>query len=170
MGRLKSIVFGIALSALATITAPGVPFHEQVAFAHPLHTSLAELSYDERSGMLEVSLRVFVDDFTEASLEWGKTARVTGRRTMVGYALEMFTVTVAGQPVVFGSCGGKHVGDLMWLCFRSRVAPPAPGSIAVSSRILFGKYKDQINVVQAAMGGTKTNLLFTPGDGPKKVR
>ena len=36
--------------------------------AHPIHTSVAEADYNAASGALEVSLRVFIDDFDDVGL------------------------------------------------------------------------------------------------------
>ena len=142
----------------------------QAAEAHPLHTSLAELTFDSRSGTVALSLRVFVDDFTAASTEWSRRSGVAaGGSALIGYSLATFVLKDAlGKRVAMTSCGGKRVGDLMWLCFRGRMSPPLKGS-TVSSSILFDKYSDQINIVQATYDGRKANLLFTPGAGPKKI-
>ncbi|MEO5589125.1 MAG: DUF6702 family protein [Gemmatimonadaceae bacterium] len=167
MGRLRSTA---AAALFVTLSMPAISSH-QVASAHPLHTSLAELSFDRQSRTLEVSLRVFVDDFTAASVVWHQTSTLkTTASPLVGYARSVFTVREAnGTAVDLASCGGKRVGDLMWLCFRGHLTGE-PAGLSVASQVLFGKYKDQINVVQADFDGRKSNLLFTPGDRTKKLR
>ncbi|CAA9359162.1 MAG: hypothetical protein AVDCRST_MAG11-4016, partial [uncultured Gemmatimonadaceae bacterium] len=40
----------------------------RAAIAHPLHTSLAEVTYDPAARAVHVLLRVFVDDFSSAVL------------------------------------------------------------------------------------------------------
>jgi hypothetical protein len=44
----------------------------------------------------------------------------------------------------------------------------ASGS-SVSSKLLFDKYRDQINIVQATYDGRRTSLLFTDGEGEKRL-
>jgi hypothetical protein len=61
------------------------------------------------------------------------------------------------------------VGDMLWLCFKSRPLPLS-SSLFVSNRILFEMYSDQINVVQADTGNKQTNRLFTAGTGFKALR
>jgi hypothetical protein len=159
-----------ALTALTLSLALPLVASHQVAEAHPLHTSLAELSVDSHSGTVSLSLRVFVDDFTAASNEWAHRSKGPGgNAALVGYALATFLLNDAsGHRVAMTSCGGKRVGDLMWLCFRGRMQYPLKGATA-SSNILFEKYRDQINIVQASYDDHKANLLFTSGDGPKKL-
>lgn len=122
------------------------------ALAHPLHTSLAQLSVS--GGAVSVSLRVFADDYTAAS-----------HSRLVDYAVANFVVRDAhGNAIKLISCGGKRVGDLMWLCFRGT------GTVStVESKVFFEKFKDQINIVQASSNGRTRNLLFTPGERAKPV-
>lgn len=159
-----------ALSAAVLILASPLVSSHQVAESHPLHTSLAELSFDPRSGVVSLSLRVFVDDFTAASNEWSRrTKGPSGNAALVGYSVATFLLYDAtDKRVAMISCGGKRVGDLMWLCFRGRMSSALKGA-TVSSNILFEKYRDQINIVQASSGQTKTSLLFTPGTQPRKL-
>lgn len=159
-GRLL-IFLAVACGWLASPAAAG---------AHPLHTSLAELSYDSRSGRLAVSLRVFVDDFTTASARRRQILASRGgssrQSPLVDYALESLGIADAsGRRIALQPCGGRRVGDLMWLCF-SGIAPRG-SRLRVTNRVLFDLYRDQINIVKAVADGRTTNLLFVPGDGAK---
>ena len=105
-----------ALSALAASLLFAAP---AVANAHPLHTSLAEIGYDPKTGSILVSLRVFVDDFTNASNAHQQrlvstNPRARSQSPLVSYALETFRISDdAGRQLPLESCGGKQVGDLM---------------------------------------------------------
>lgn len=137
--------------------------------AHPLHTSLAELTYDPTARELRISVRVFVDDLTKASAAYARTKPPTTESPILAYARASFAVAdPSGRQISLASCGGKRVGDLMWICFHA----PAPAGLAglrVAHRILFDLYADQINIVQATYAGKKINLLFTRGDGFKRL-
>jgi hypothetical protein len=164
-------VLAVAASVSLLLGSP-VMSSRNSASAHPLHTSLAELSFDDRSGTVNVSLRVFADDFTAASLDFNSkstSGSPLARTPLVAYAMAKFTLeTATGRSIALVSCGGKRSGDLLWLCFRGRASGGASGT-RVMSRILVEKYKDQINVVQASYGGRKASLLFTGGSGIKRL-
>ena len=162
--------------------------------AHPLHTSLAEITYDPAAKEIRVSVRVFADDFSRASAAYAATKsaaatgngqRVTGngRRAtdngqritdksespLLMYARATFMIADrVGRGLSLASCGGKRVGDLMWICFHTS-APSGPAKFQVADKILFDLYGDQINLVQATYGGKKVSLLFTHGDGFKRL-
>ena len=135
--------------------------------AHPLHTSFAQVNFDTRAKTVEVSLRVFVDDYTSAAEAWAKANRST--LPVVGYATALFTLRGPNGPVAFHSCGEKRVGDLMWLCLRGQFTAKPAGS-KVISRILFERFDDQVNIVQTSYDGHRSNLLFTSDDSEKAIR
>lgn len=162
------------LAAVFAATLISLAVQADTAEAHPLHTSLAELTYDQKSGAVLLSLRVFVDDYTKAAVAYTQkhaqpVASASAVSPLVTYALASFAMTDShGRRVAFSSCGGKRVGDLMWLCFRGTIPGGAAG-IRVSSQVLFDTFKDQINIVQASYAGRHANLLFTPGETAKAL-
>ena len=168
-----------ALAACVVIAALSAMllFSWSSAAAHPIHTSLAEVVHEPATRTVRVSLRVFVDDFTTASLAHGR--RVASRRpagapaatqsTYVTYALAAFRIADAsGRRLPLASCGGTRRGELMWLCLRGP-APRGLAGLSITSHVMFDLYRDQINIVQANYGGRKTSFLFTRGTGAKKL-
>jgi hypothetical protein len=136
--------------------------------AHPIHTSLAELVYDASAKEIRISLRVYVDDLTKASASYSRGA--PGDSAMTAYARAYFGVVDRnGRAVTLSSCGERLVGELMWLCFRAP-AGTGPSGFSVAHKVLFDLYSDQINLVQATYNGRKVSLLFTKGDGFKKLQ
>jgi hypothetical protein len=58
---------------------------------------------------------------------------------------------------------------VVWLCLRAP-APRAAARLTVHNRMHFELFEDQVNVVQATLGGRRRSELFTRGDGPKPLR
>ena len=134
--------------------------------AHPLHTSLAELVYSPSARTVQVSLRVFVDDFASAVIR-GKPAApdapviVPADTAMFRYVTRRFTLfDRAGRVVPLRWCGVRRVGEQLFVCLRaSAVASPAGGRIR--NTLLTELFTDQVNIVQASYGGRRRTLLFT---------
>ncbi len=136
---------------------------------HPLHTSFAQVSFDTRAKTVDVSLRVFVDDYTNAANSWARGNAARSASPLAGYAAASFTLREPnGRPVHLKACGDKRVGDLMWLCLRGQITGRPSGAMVIS-RILFEKFEDQVNIVQTSYDGRKSNLLFTSDDGEKRI-
>src|SRR2546422_10038296 len=130
---------------------------------HPLHTTLTRLAYHDADRSVEVTVRVFADDFR------AMLARDVTDSAAAAYLRSAFTLTDrAGRPLAVVWCGMKRTGDLLWLCLRA----PAPGGLSglrVHARLLFDRYADQINIVQARYGARRVSLLFSRGDLPQPL-
>jgi hypothetical protein len=143
------------------------------AQAHPLHTTLAQLTYDERAHVLEGSIRVFAGDFAAAVAKRKGAAvpdddRVSDVDALAYVSSTVHVMDAAGRAVPLAWCGSRRAGDVLWLCVRaSNVAPPT--ALTLSDQMLCELFDDQINIVQSAAGAKHTSMLFTKGDGPKRA-
>ena len=133
---------------------------------HPLHTSFAQVSFDTRTKTVDVSLRVFIDDYTSAAEAWARTKGVRSDQN-AAYATAAFTLReTTGKAIAFQSCGEKRVGDLMWICLKGKTSSKPS---TVISRIMFERFDDQVNIVQTSYDGHRSNLLFTSDDREKRI-
>lgn len=157
-------------SAVRWIAIAVIPFAiPQVARAHPLHNSLAQLTVDARTGAVSVSLRVFADDFTAAARNWSMKEPMRSKSAAFDYARASIVIRESGGRIVpLSSCGEKRSGDLMFVCLAGRISPNSSVS-AVLSRVLTEKFDDQVNIVRASYSGRRVSLLFTAGDGEKRL-
>ena len=148
----------------------------RAAIAHPLHTSLAEVTYDPAARAVHVLLRVFVDDFSSAVLHARPAAPdapivLPPDSAMFRYVSGRFSLADrAGRPVPLRWCGARRAGEQLFVCLRAP-ATTAPGAGArVRNALLTELFTDQINVVRASVSGRRQTLLFTRGDGVKALR
>jgi hypothetical protein len=161
------MVFAFSLCAAALAAVP------RLAEAHPLHTTLAQLTYDERAHVLEGSIRVFAGDFAAAVAKHAgaKTPdddRVTDAAAFV-YVSSTFRLTDAsGRGVALQWCGSRRAGDVLWLCVRAANSA-SPAALELSDQMLCELFDDQINIVQAVSGEKHGSILFTKGDRPKRA-
>src|SRR3989441_7151240 len=131
--------------------------------AHPLHTTLTQLAYHDADRSVEVTVRVFADDFRAV------LARDVTDSAAAAYLRSAITLTDrAGRPLAVVWCGMKRTGDLLWLCLRAP-APSGLSGLRVWVALLFDRYEDQINIVQAIYEGRRAAFLFTSGDPPKAI-
>jgi hypothetical protein len=161
----------LALAPLASLFSLTVGVRESEA--HPLHTTLVQLSYDERTHMLQGSIRVFAGDFAAAVAKRKGAVTPDDDRVSDAEALAYVSNTfrimnAAGRAVPLAWCGSRRAGDVLWLCVRAtNVAPP--NALMLSDQMLCELFDDQINIVQSAAGARHTSMLFTKGDGAKSA-
>jgi uncharacterized protein DUF6702 len=150
----------VVTRALGALCAMGV------LALHPLHTTLTDLSFSAADRTVLVSVRAFADDFRAAAGDGSDSAAFAYLRST--FALSDRDGRVL--PLVW--CGVRRTGDLLWLCLRA----PAPGErgrglagVRVRAGLLFDRYRDQINIVQASYDGRRASLLFSLGDSAKAL-
>src|SRR2546425_4408401 len=88
--------------------------------AHPLHTTLTQLTYRDADRSVEVMVRGFADDF-RAALGEDVTDSAASAYVRSGVTIADRT----GRPLPAAWCGLKRTGDVLWLCLRAR-APLGP--------------------------------------------
>jgi hypothetical protein len=136
------------------------------AAAHPMHTSVAELRYDETARVATVAIRVYPDDLAGAV---PGAERAVADSVLVRYVRARFALADRrGQPLRLEWVGVERVADALVIRLR---APALEGleEVRVAHLLLHERFGDQVNVVRARYGARTTTLLFLPGDGPKRL-
>ena len=132
-----------------------------VAIAHPLHTSVTELTVAGGGQDVTVAIRVFADDFA-AEVSAGDSAAAV-------YVRERLVLTDRrGHRVALRWEGRESRGDAIVL----RLSAVAPGGLAggrAQSTILCNRFDDQVNVVRVIAGSRVATLLFSRGSGPQAL-
>lgn len=168
VARRRTVVIAMAVMGVVALAAGA-----RVASAHPLHTTLAQLTYDERTHQLEGSIRVFAGDFAAAVAKRSGAAapdddRVTDAAAFA-YVTRTFVLSDAtGRAVPLVWCGSRRAGDVLWLCVRA-TSVAGPASLRLSDQMLCELFDDQVNIVQTTLNGQRASMLFTKGDGPKRA-
>ena len=139
---------------------------------HPMHTSVTRVSYDAGAHVLEVSMRLFTDDFTTAvSRRAGAhptAATGMGDEAVMTYARSALSVRDGTHgTLAFVGCGQRRELDFTWVCLRATLADE-PTQLDVSNRALHELFADQVNIVQLVLRGRTKTLVFTRDDGMQR--
>jgi len=152
----------VILLLLALLGAPGP------LAAHPLHTTLTTIGWRPKTGTLQVAVRMFTQDLSAALARRGLSAGAARDSYACGYVHAALTLRVtAGAPLAVSSCTIERSVDVTWI--RLEAAATDPAGLLVLSAFLFEVFDDQINIVQASLRGRVETLLFTRGDGLKRI-
>lgn len=145
----------------------------RVAAAHPIHTTLTQLTFDDATHEVRISLRVFADDFSTAVARHARVPATADHR-VDGAAAQAYLASVlqltdrSGRAVPLSWCGARREGNVYFVCLRA-VAPAGLDGARVANRCHFELYGDQINIVQATVHGRRQSLMMTRGDAPKPI-
>lgn len=136
---------------------------------HAYHSSITELRYNAAKKQLELSVKVFTDDF-EKALSQGQPTRVNlsdaGPRPLVlATAYLQRTVqlsTTAGQALPLQVLGMQAENDGYWFYCKAALAAPVTG-VKLRHTVLLDAFADQMNIVNVEAGSKKLSALFRAG-------
>jgi hypothetical protein len=158
---LSALVFAASVAAAAPLEAA----------RHPIHSTLAEISFDAAAHVATVRVRAFADDFGTAIARWRRLhprARGTPPDSIsLDYLAHM--VSLESAPSEFSKlewCGVQQTGAVLWLCLRGHLDHGLEG-VRVADRVLNDLFDDEINIVQIENAGRKTSAVFTRKDVAK---
>jgi hypothetical protein len=172
MGRAARAVVNMRrLVASAALTLASLTPHR--AFAHPLHTTLTEITEDRARGVVRATIRVFADDIDHSLKRGAHVPAPIGspawNAAAISYAASVFTMsTKPGVPMPLRSCGVTQKADVLWICLEAN-APSGAASLVVRNAMLCDQFEDQVNIVQATFAGSRHSVLFTRGDRLKPL-
>lgn len=162
---LRRLTTRLALAALSSVTAVGT------AGAHPLHTTLTEISMDAKAGGARIVIRAFIDDFGAAAARLTRSVQ-SADHSVSADVLQRYIVAKLvladghNQRVTLQWEGMRREGDVVWMTLRAPALTSLRGA-RLGSTLLFEKFDDQVNIVQVVDGTTHRSMLFTSGDGTK---
>jgi hypothetical protein len=164
------IIERMAATMLAVGLLLGAP---TTGAAHPLHTTLTEVTVDAASHSVRVVVRVFADDLGSALARRARVAAPPAGRAWDDAASNYLGVTLAladraNRPIALHSCGTRRSTDLLWICLEG-TTEESPHELRGRSSILCDLFDDQVNIVQFVSGAEKHSVLFTRGDGLKRL-
>lgn len=139
----------------------------RVSEAHPLHTTITELTLDGAAGKVRAVIRIFADDF-EAAVA-GPRRGPTDAAARQAYLSSRFVLRTAdGRRVPLRWRATRVTDGLLWIELEGEARSSVRGGTVLSS-VASDLFADQVNIVKARYAGRERTLLFTRGAGPKKL-
>lgn len=140
------------------------------ALLHPFYVSVTEIRHNEKNKVLEVSSRVFFDDF-EAALEKKYKVQLdivkpADRRKMdnliADYMKKHLHLSLDGRRMELKYLGYEIEEDAAW-CYFEAAGVERPRNVSVLDNILFEQHPSQINMLHVIVGGVrKSTKLDNP--------
>ena len=113
----------VGWALLVAVAAAGLLRAPTMLDAHPLHTTITELTEQRAAGTVRAVVRAFADDFGTAV-----SRQARGRRggasaaddAALAYASARFGLVGGdGRALVLRSCGVRRTSDLVWICLEA---------------------------------------------------
>lgn len=137
---------------------------------HPIYVSVAELEYNSKARSLEVSCKLFTDDFEKTLRTQYKTAvdlvnppnRAAMDKLVNEYVLKHFSITINGQQVPLKYLGYEEIEEGIYSYFEAGgVAPPK--SLEIYNTLLYTNHEQQMGLMHVTVNGSrKSTKLNNP--------
>ncbi len=133
--------------------------------AHPLYISVTEINHNTKDRILEVSCKVFTNDF-EAVLEKMSGSRVdlsaaatkaATDKLIDAYVEKHLRLKVDGKPVLLHFVGSEQENDGTWSYFQVNDVPAVKRIDAVNE-LLYDSFNQQINIMHVTVGGVRKSF------------
>ena len=137
---------------------------------HPFHVSVTEINHNVSEKSLEISCKIYTDDFEKilaknykTKVDLGKAEMKTAMDSLVKkYILSHLSVKPDGRAIVYTYIGFEIESEACYAYVEvSNVSSVT--NLAVSNSILYDEFDDQMNIIHVTVGGKrKSNKVNYP--------
>jgi hypothetical protein len=139
---------------------------------HPLYISVTEMSYNTTDKNLEISCKIFADDFekTLASVNNTKVDLTTppdkavADKMVAAYVKNHLLLKLDNKPVTLEFVGYEKENDAIWSYFQVTNTATAPKKIDIINSILYESYDKQINLMHVSVAGNRKSTRLNYPD------
>lgn len=141
------------------------PFHAKTndSAAHPLYISVTEMEYNATDKTLEISCKVFTDDFekglakaNEAKVDmYNPKDKAVLEKQIADYIRKHLIIKADGKPLTLEYVGYELEEQSTWSYHQVSKLATAPKKVEVHSSIFYELYDKQINILHMSSGGTR---------------
>lgn len=133
-----------------------------VTWFHPFFVSVTEVQHNAADKSLEISIKVFIDDF-EKALSSGDVATidlshpkdsVKTNQQVFRYLQQYFQVKINGSPVTLQYVGYEKEREAAW-CYVQVANVPTIKKIEIENSLLYNAFDKQINIVHVIVNGER---------------
>jgi len=136
---------------------------------HPFHVSVVEINHNPTDKNLEISCKIFTDDFERVLVQNYKTKvdlinppdRKAVDKLIEDYIKTHLVITADGKPTKFKYLGFERENDAIFSYVEADDIPSVK-KIDIVNRIMYDYFEDQTNLIHVIVGGVRksTKLEF----------
>ena len=132
---------------------------------HPFYVSVTEIEQNQQTKTVQVSVRLFFDDFEKALDKRYKTRvdilKPADRKKVdlliADYVTSHLKIKANNTPLVLKYIGYEIEEEAAW-CYFETEKQPAIRSFSVMNNLLFEQHASQINMIHAIVNGKRKSI------------
>ena len=151
---------------------PSAPLNTNSMARHPLFVSVTEMNYNAADKDLEISCKIFTDDFektlsaiyhTKVDLS-APSGKSEADKYVKDYIKNHLVLKLDNKPVTLDYVGFEKENDATWSYFQVSNAGTAPKKIDIVNSILYESYDKQMNLMHVTVGGNRKSTRLSYPD------
>jgi len=140
---------------------------------HPLYVSVTEINHNAADKNLEISCKIFTDDFETALTKvtgskidlFNPKDRQLAEKQVAAYIKKHLIIKLDNKPVNLEFLGFERENEAVW-SYLQVAGVPAPKKIEINNDLLYDAFDQQINLMHVSVGGNrKSTKLNYPDAG-----
>jgi hypothetical protein len=152
----------LAIAVLSSILFRNETVFQMERMPHPIHLTVTEIQHNASEKTLEISCKVFTDDFEKILGQNYKTKvdltnppdKAAMKKLIDDYIHKHLSVQVDGKSVQFTGIGFEKDQDAVFSYFQvDNIA--AVKAITLTNTILFDLYTDEISIMHVTVNGKR---------------
>jgi hypothetical protein len=129
---------------------------------HPFHVSVVEINHNATEKILEVTCKIFTDDFEKALTQNYKTRvdliNPPDRKAMDSlvkkYIFSNLTISTDGRPISFTYLGFEREEESVFSYVQAENISTV-NKIDITNKLMYDMFDDQINIMHVIAGGER---------------
>lgn len=138
---------------------------------HPFHVSVIEINHNAADRTLEISCKIFTDDFEKALAKNYKTKvdlinppnKAAMDSLVKKYLYSHLTIRANGKPVVFNYLGFENDHEAAY-GYIEVPNVPAVNNVEIQTSIMYDMFEDQMNIFHVTVGGKRKSTKLNYPD------
>jgi hypothetical protein len=161
--------FAFLLTGITHTT--GGPGYKTVS-NHPFFISVTEISHNASDKNLEISCKIFTDDFETALSKSSGSAKIdlfnpkdkqAAEKQIAAYIRKHLVIKLDNKPVVLEFIGFERENEAVW-SYLQVSNTPAPKKIDISNDLLYESFDQQINLMHVSVGNNRKSTKLSYPD------
>jgi hypothetical protein len=138
---------------------------------HPFYISVTEISHNATDKNLEISCKIFTDDF-ETALAKANGAKIdlfnprdkqAVEKQIAAYIRKHLVIKLDNKPVVLEFVGFERENEAVWSYLQAGNTP-APKKVDINNDLLYDSFNQQINLMHISVGGSRKSTKLNYPD------
>ncbi|MBK7434006.1 MAG: hypothetical protein IPI66_08985 [Chitinophagaceae bacterium] len=132
---------------------------------HPIYVSVTEIEYNAREKSLELSCKIFTDDFEKTLRQGysgkvdllGATDKAAMNKLVSDYVKKHLIISVSGKPLNLDFIGYEQQEEGIVSFFQSAV-PPGLKKLDITNNILYEYKSEQFSIIHCIVNGNRKSV------------